>query len=384
MTRAAVAATRLPLPEGEPATHRRDRRHGLPHQDRATTSSRHATIPRNGRSRRSRAPRPTRARISSSTSATTTIARTRVPPATAAARGARGATAGTRGRPTSSRRRARLWPPRRGSSCAAITNRAPARARAGGASSIRVRSRRARTATIAADDAHRRLQRALRGAARRRARMPTRNSSCSIRRCVGVAPLPGERSDARHAIARSSSARSRSPRRRPNTFFMNHHPMLAFAPNPAQPDAPYPGQRRAAIGAARRCSRPRCSRPNVQALLSGHVHLFEVVSFSTPQPAQFVAGNGGDWIDTPLPLPLPAGIDARAGRGRRGLVATEPVRLHDDGARRRALADRRARCARRADDRCTLVERARAAPSTPYVVTTFVTGRAAAERDRRA
>ena len=65
-----------------------------------------------------------------------------------------------------------------------------------------------------------------------------------------------------------------------------------------------------------RCSRRCCSRPSVQALLAGHVHLFEVVSFSTPQPAQFVSGNGGDWIDTPLPSPLPAGTTPMPGRGR--------------------------------------------------------------------
>ena len=98
---------------------------------------------------------------------------------------------------------------------------------------------------------------------------------------------------------------------------MNHHPILAFAPNPAKPRRAVSGQRRAAIGAARRSQPTVLFPPNVQALLSGHVHLFEVVSFSTPQPPQFVSGNGGDWVDTPLPLPLPAGATPRAGRRRR-------------------------------------------------------------------
>ena len=66
---------------------------------------------------RRRPPRPT----SSSTSATTTIARGRAPPATPVAQAVPGATATTPGAPTSSSRRAACSRPRRGSSCAAIT-----------------------------------------------------------------------------------------------------------------------------------------------------------------------------------------------------------------------------------------------------------------------
>ncbi len=35
---------------------------------------------------------------------------------------------------------------------------------------------------------------------------------------------------------------------------------------------------------------------NVQAILSGHRHVFEVVSYESDLPAQIVAGNGGDWL----------------------------------------------------------------------------------------
>jgi hypothetical protein len=45
--------------------------------------------------------------------------------------------------------------------------------------------------------------------------------------------------------------------------------------------------------------------PGVDALLSGHNHLFEAVGFATGQPPQFVSGNGGAWLDEPLPHPLP-------------------------------------------------------------------------------
>src|SRR5206468_2211078 len=72
--------------------------------------------------------------------------------------------------------------------------------------------------------------------------------------------------------------------------------------------------------------------PNVQALLSGHVHLFEVVTFATPQPTQIVAGNGGDWIDTPLPLPLPPGTTPAPGTVVAGLVASNRASAASSGA----------------------------------------------------
>ena len=75
--------------------------------------------------------------------------------------------------------------------------------------------------------------------------------------------------------------------------------------------------------------------------MSGHVHLFEVVSFSTPQPAQFVSGNGGDWIDTPLPFPLPAGVVPAPGTVIAGIVATNRfgfMTMERDGARWRMVA----------------------------------------------
>ena len=174
---------------------------------------------------------------------------------------------------------------------------------------------------------------------------------------VGVAPLPP--SDAMHVRYRGQLERAFAlAARRPNTFFMNHHPVLAFAPNPAKPDAPFPGN--GALQSVLGALQPTVLfPPEVKALLAGHVHLFEVVSFSTPQPAQFVSGNGGDWIDTPLPSPLPAGTTPMPGRGDREPGGDEPFRLHDDRARRRELADGRARRARRADDLVHAVRAAR-------------------------
>lgn len=54
--------------------------------------------------------------------------------------------------------------------------------------------------------------------------------------------------------------------------------------------------------------------PAVQAMLSGHVHLWQQLSFSSPHPTQFVAGFSGTAEDmAPLPATLPAGITPAPG-----------------------------------------------------------------------
>ena len=151
---------------------------------------------------------------------------------------------------------------------------------------------------------------------------------------VGVEPLPAN--DPMHIRYRAQLERAFAlGARRSNTFFMNHHPILAFAPKPAAPDVPYPGN--GALQSVLGALQPTVLfPPNVQALLAGHVHLFEVVSFSTPQPAQFVSGNAGDWIDEPLPLPLPAGSSPAPGAVMASLVATNRfgfMTMERDGAR---------------------------------------------------
>ncbi len=156
---------------------------------------------------------------------------------------------------------------------------------------------------------------------------------------VGVQPLPA--SDPMHVKYRAQLARAFAlGARRPNTFFMNHHPILAFAPNPATPDVPYPGN--GALQSVLSAMHPTVLfPPNVQAVLAGHVHLFEVVSFSTPQPAQFVTGNAGDWIDEPLPLPLPSGSSPAPGAVMVNLVAANRfgfMSMKRDGVRWRMVA----------------------------------------------
>jgi len=176
---------------------------------------------------------------------------------------------------------------------------------------------------------------------------------------VGVAPLAPSSDMFRVYHAHLERAFALASRR-PQTFFMNHHPVLAFAPNPGSPASPYPGN--GALQSVLDTLAPTVLFPsNVAALISGHVHLFEIVSFATPQPPQLVAGNGGDWIDTPLPLPLAAGMTPFPGAAVASIVATNrfgfmtieragaswTITARDGSGRTMstcALAERRANC----------------------------------------
>ena len=112
--------------------------------------------------------------------------------------------------------------------------------------------------------------------------------------------------------------------RKPGThnLFMNHHPILAFAPNPrTQPTGLYPGNE-SLQSVLQPINAELLFPKNVDALLSGHVHLFEMVSYATPQPAQIVSGNGGSWADVPLPRDLPPGATPAPGAVIESIVTT--------------------------------------------------------------
>lgn len=100
--------------------------------------------------------------------------------------------------------------------------------------------------------------------------------------------------------------------RTPKNFFLAHHPVLGFAANPRDPQNPFPGN--AGLQSVLATLYPTVLFPSsVEALISGHNHLLEVVSFSTPHPSQFITGNGGDWLDQPFPQPFPAGKEPSPG-----------------------------------------------------------------------
>ena len=107
-----------------------------------------------------------------------------------------------------------------------------------------------------------------------------------------------------------------------HNLFVNHHPILGFATDPTHPpDGVYPGNESlqsvlAAIGGE------TLFPPNIDALLAGHNHLFEVVSFESAHPVQLISGNGGTWVDEPLPGTLTRGAAPAPGAIVDSVVST--------------------------------------------------------------
>lgn len=91
--------------------------------------------------------------------------------------------------------------------------------------------------------------------------------------------------------------------RAPHNILADHHPMLAYSASLAKD-----GQRKIHPGngglqSAFAAVDPKLFPDTVDLLLSGHVHVWEALSFSTPHPAQIVAGFSGTQEDI---VPLPA------------------------------------------------------------------------------
>lgn len=128
---------------------------------------------------------------------------------------------------------------------------------------------------------------------------------------VGVTPLnPADlmyrnyKSEMEYAFARTAQT--------PRVFFMSHHPTLGFAANPGKPESPFPGN--AGLQSVMSALYSSALVPaNVVAMISGHNHLFEFVSFASNHPPQFISGNGGDWLDQPFPIPFPSGLQPAPG-----------------------------------------------------------------------
>jgi calcineurin-like phosphoesterase family protein len=107
-----------------------------------------------------------------------------------------------------------------------------------------------------------------------------------------------------------------------HNLFVNHHPILGFAPDPRrEPTGVYPGNG-SLQSVLRPINGPSLFPRSIDAVIAGHVHLFEMVSYSTPQPTQLVSGNGGAWADVPLPRPLPPGATPAAGATIQSIAST--------------------------------------------------------------
>jgi hypothetical protein len=116
-----------------------------------------------------------------------------------------------------------------------------------------------------------------------------------------------------------------------HNLFVSHHPILGFAPDPSRPaPAVFPGNE-ALQSVLAQIGGPNLFPSNVQTLIAGHNHLFEMVSFVSSHPTQLISGNGGAWADAPLPSPLPPGefvapgtiIESIASTSRYGFMVLE-------------------------------------------------------------
>jgi predicted phosphodiesterase len=109
----------------------------------------------------------------------------------------------------------------------------------------------------------------------------------------------------RHALEIARSAA--------HNLFVDHHPILGFATDSTRrPAGVFPGN--AALQSVLAASNgPLLFPSGIDFLLAGHDHLFEAISFTTGQPPQLVSGNGGGWLDEPLPRPLPPGATPARG-----------------------------------------------------------------------
>lgn len=137
---------------------------------------------------------------------------------------------------------------------------------------------------------------------------------------VGVTPIPPTDLMYRNYRAQFEEIFALAARM-PHAIFMSHHPVLGFASNPGNPQSPFPGN-----GGLQSVLTPIYGAalfpPVVEALLSGHNHLLEIVSFATPHPPQFITGNGGTAPDDPFPVPFPAGKEPAPGAVVAEIVST--------------------------------------------------------------
>ncbi|QGZ39982.1 calcineurin-like phosphoesterase family protein [Pseudoduganella flava] len=87
----------------------------------------------------------------------------------------------------------------------------------------------------------------------------------------------------------------------------NHQPILGFGAGLDKASQSYLQLGDLGLQQAFGAANPMLLPPRVQALLSGHVHLWEQVSFKTDHPSQFVTGFSGTLEDV---VPLPDDVSA--------------------------------------------------------------------------
>jgi hypothetical protein len=97
-----------------------------------------------------------------------------------------------------------------------------------------------------------------------------------------------------------------------NSWLVDHHPFWGFKENPAAGGRPLP------LAAPLQEAWDRTWPKGIPLILSGHVHLFEVIAVDHGRPVQVVAGDGG----TNLAVPIEASVNGTVIRGST-VVASE-------------------------------------------------------------
>jgi hypothetical protein len=95
-------------------------------------------------------------------------------------------------------------------------------------------------------------------------------------------------------------------RDKPQSFFLSHHPLLAFAPVNGT-DRIRPGGTAGLQSVMAQRHPGRFFADGISLALHGHVHLFESLSFRSAYPATLVLGNAGSANEGRAPLSVPAG-----------------------------------------------------------------------------
>ena len=97
-----------------------------------------------------------------------------------------------------------------------------------------------------------------------------------------------------------------------NSFFLSHHPLLAFAPVDAAGTVK-PGGSRGLQSAFASVLPQRLFPDKVDVVMHGHIHLFEAMSFSSAHPASLVLGNAGSATEGRAPVSVAIGTEAYPG-----------------------------------------------------------------------
>jgi hypothetical protein len=119
-----------------------------------------------------------------------------------------------------------------------------------------------------------------------------------------------------HAVAYADNIRhiAALAKLAPHTILANHHPVLAIAARKGKDGHPEIGTSNKSLQDLLVRADPKLYPAGIDLLLSGHVHVWEQLSFAGRYPSQFVAGFSGTQEDiVPLPETLPANLEPEPG-----------------------------------------------------------------------